>query len=85
MGDQDDVVGDWGFIRAMCDNDGEDNADHVQERDLVVLAEGQSFPVVLRSRGEHFEFVSLCSIYGIMKGEAWTESARSNLQDFVLV
>jgi hypothetical protein len=42
--------------------------------DKVVIAEGSSYPLVLRPKGGFYELISVAYIPGVMEGEAWPYS-----------
>ena len=42
----------------------------MQERDVVAILRGLSFPCLLRPLGRDYQFVGVVYVYGIMEGEA---------------
>lgn len=46
----------------------------MQKNDIVAVLFGSHVPLVLRPRGDHFEVVGICYVFGIMNGEAVREA-----------
>jgi hypothetical protein len=53
-----------------------------QPGDTVAILLGCQVPVVVRQHADHYEFVGICYVHGIIQGEAWWDwrlgSARFN-------
>jgi hypothetical protein len=53
-----------------------------QPGDTVAILLGCQVPVVVRQHADHYEFVEICYVHGIIQGEAWWDwrlgSARFN-------
>jgi hypothetical protein len=54
----------------------------VEPRDIVVLAEGASLPLVIRPEGEFYKLVCVCYIPGIENGEAWHDASVPDAEWF---
>jgi hypothetical protein len=58
----------------------------ILQDDIIVLAEGACYPLILRPHGEHYQFIWFCVVWGIMEGQAWPKNCdRCEFQEFVLV
>jgi hypothetical protein len=56
---------------------------YMRSNDVVAILYGCSWPVVLRPRGEFYQFIEVCYFPGIMDGEAVQKHIESGAEDVV--
>jgi hypothetical protein len=46
-----------------------------QTGDRIFLLKGGAMPIVLRAKGQNWEWIGEAYVHGVLNGEAWDESA----------